>query len=147
MMSDEFTSNDFLGVGWSFPPTFNLQIKGVEMTEKEIDIERSLQILLTTALGERVMEPKYGCNMDSLLFEPLNTTVKTIMIDKIETAILFFEPRVDAQKINLNLQDELEGKVLIEINYIVRSTNSRYNFVFPYYINEGTELDFLTTGK
>ncbi|MEO7316904.1 MAG: GPW/gp25 family protein [Ginsengibacter sp.] len=146
-MSDEFTSNDFLGVGWSFPPTFNLQIKGVEMTEKEIDIERSLQILLTTALGERVMEPKYGCNMDSLLFEPLNTTVKTIMIDKIETAILFFEPRVDAQKINLNLQDELEGKVLIEINYIVRSTNSRYNFVFPYYINEGTELDFLTTGK
>ncbi len=146
-MSDEFTSNDFLGVGWSFPPTFNLQIKGVEMTEKEIDIERSLQILLTTALGERVMEPKYGCNMDSILFEPLNTTVKTIMIDKIETAILFFEPRVDAQKINLNLQDELEGKVLIEINYIVRSTNSRYNFVFPYYINEGTELDFLTTGK
>ena len=146
-MSDEFTSNDFLGVGWSFPPTFNLQIKGVEMTEKEIDIERSLQILLTTALGERVMEPKYGCNMDSLLFEPLNTTVKTIMIDKIETAILFFEPRVDAQKINLNLQDELEGKVLIEINYIVRATNSRYNFVFPYYINEGTELDFLTTGK
>lgn len=146
-MSDEFTSNDFLGVGWSFPPTFNAQTKAVEMTEKETDIERSLQILLTTTIGERVMQPKYGCNMNTLLFEPLNTTVKTIMIDKIKTAILFFEPRIDAKKIALNMQNELEGEVLVEIEYIVRATNSRFNFVFPYYINEGTELNFLTTNK
>lgn len=140
-MEKEFTSNDFLGVGWGFPPTFNPQSKGVEMTEKETDIERSLQILLTTTIGERVMQPKYGCNMDTLLFEPLNTTVKTIMIDKIKTAILFFEPRIDAKKISLNTQKELEGEVLVEIDYIVRATNSRFNFVFPYYKNEGTELD------
>ena len=140
-MEKEFTSNDFLGVGWGFPPTFNSQSKGVEMTEKETDIERSLQILLTTTIGERVMQPKYGCNMDTLLFEPLNTTVKTIMIDKIKTAILFFEPRIDAKKISLNTQNELEGEVLVEIDYIVRATNSRSNFVFPYYKNEGTELN------
>lgn len=143
-MSKEFTSNDFLGVGWSFPPTFNAQTKAVEMTEKETDIERSLQILLTTAVGERVMQPKYGCNMDTLLFEPLSTTLKTIMMDKIKTAILYFEPRIDAKKIELNTQNEREGEVLVEIEYIVRATNSRFNFVFPYYINEGTELDFLT---
>jgi uncharacterized protein len=146
-MSNEFTSNDFLGVGWGFPPTFDQQSKAVEMTEKETDIEKSLQILLTTSIGERVMQPKYGCNMNTLLFEPLNTTVKTIMIDKIKTAILFFEPRIDAKKIVLNMQDELAGVVLVEIEYIVRATNSRFNFVFPYYINEGTELDFLTTDK
>lgn len=141
-MNKEFTSNDFLGVGWSFPPTFNAQLKAVEMTEKEVDIEKSLQILLTTTIGERVMQPKYGCNMDTLLFEPLSTAVKTIMIDKIKTAILFFEPRIDAKRIELNIQNELKGEVLVEIEYIVRATNSRYNFVFPYYINEGTELNF-----
>lgn len=143
-MSKEFSSNDFLGVGWSFPPTFNAQTKAVEMTEKETDIERSLQILLTTAVGERVMQPKYGCNMDTLLFEPLSTTLKTIMMDKIKIAILYFEPRINAKKIELNTQNEREGEVLVEIEYIVRATNSRFNFVFPYYINEGTELDFLT---
>ena len=62
------------------------------------------------------------------------------MIDKIKTAILFFEPRIDAKKISLNTQNELEGEVLVEIDYIVRATNSRFNFVFPYYKNEGTEL-------
>jgi phage baseplate assembly protein W len=146
-MNTEFTSNDFLGKGWSFPPTFNTQLHTVEMTEKETDIERSLQILLTTTVGERIMQPKYGCNMDELLFEPLNTTIKTIMIDKIQTAILYFEPRIDVKKIEMNIMNELEGEVLIRIEYIVRATNSRFNFVFPYYLNEATELNFLTTNQ
>lgn len=144
-MAGDYTSNDFLGKGWSFPPTFNAQSKTVEITEKEIDINRSLQILLTTTAGERVMQPKYGCNMEELLFEPLNTSTKTIIIDKIKTAILYFEPRIDAKSIFLNTQNELEGEVLVEIEYEVRATNSRFNFVFPYYKKEGSELNLLTT--
>jgi len=146
-METGYSSNDFLGKGWSFPPTFSKQSNTVNMEEKEIDIEQSLQILLTTAVGERVMQPKYGCNMDELVFEPLNTSIKTLMIDKIKTAILFFEPRIDAKKIELNTQNELEGEVLVEIEYVVRATNSRFNFVFPYYINEGTEIKMLTTTR
>ncbi len=144
-MAGDFTSNDFLGKGWSFPPSFNAQSKTVEITEKEIDINRSLQILLTTTVGERVMEPKYGCNMEELLFEPLNTSTKTIIIDKIKTSILYFEPRIDAKSIFLNTQNELEGEVLVEIEYEVRATNSRFNFVFPYYKKEGSELKIITT--
>ena len=144
-MAGDFTSNDFLGKGWSFPPSFNAQLKTVEITEKETDINRSLQILLTTTVGERIMQPKYGCNMEELLFEPLNTSTKTIIIDKIKTAILYFEPRIDAKSIVLNTQNELEGEVLIEIEYEVRATNSRFNFVFPYYKKEGSELKILTT--
>lgn len=139
------TNADFLGKGWSFPPTFNRGLKSVEMTEKKEDIERSLQILLTTTVGERVMEPKYGCNMEELLFEPLDTTTKTLIKDKIKTSILYFEPRIDATKIEINTQNEIEGELLIEIEYIIRATNSRYNFVFPYYKNEGTEINFLTS--
>ena len=144
-MAKEFINDDFLGRGWSFPPSFKKEMQGVEMTEKEDDIEKSLHILLTTATGERIMEPRYGCNMEELVFESLNTTTKTLMKDKIQTAILYFEPRIDVTKIELNDTDQLEGKVLIEIEYIVRATNSRFNFVFPYYINEGTEINFFTT--
>jgi phage baseplate assembly protein W len=144
-MAKEFINDDFLGTGWSFPPSFRKEMQGVEMTEKEDDIEKSLHILLTTATGERLMEPRYGCNMEELVFESLNTTTKTLMKDKIQTAILYFEPRIDVTKIELNDTDQLEGKVLIEIEYIVRATNSRFNFVFPYYINEGTEINFFTT--
>lgn len=137
--------DNFLGRGWSFPPTFNLQSKEVQMTEKVEDIEKSLQILLTTSLGERIMQPRYGCDMNDLLFESLDTGTKTIIIDRIQTAILFFEPRIKATKIELNTQNELEGEILVEIEYIIPSTNSRYNFVFPFYRKEGTELDLLTS--
>ncbi|RXK58331.1 hypothetical protein ESA94_16955 [Lacibacter luteus] len=137
--------DNFLGRGWSFPPTFNLQSKEVQMTEKVEDIEKSLQVLLTTSLGERIMQPRYGCDMNDLLFESLDTGTKTIIIDRIQTAILFFEPRIKATKIELNTQNELEGEILVEIEYIIPSTNSRYNFVFPFYRKEGTELDLLTS--
>ena len=135
----------FLGKGWSFPPTFNRSLQTVEMTEKKEDIERSLEILLTTTAGERVMEPKYGCNLNELLFEPLDTTTKSIIKDKVKVAILYFEPRIDVKSIEINSQNELQGELLIEIEYVIRGTNSRFNFVFPFYKNEGTEINFLTS--
>jgi phage baseplate assembly protein W len=147
-MADNGTNkDDFLGRGWSFPPNFNVQMQTVDMTEKNDDIQRSLHILLTTSVGERVMEPKYGCNMEDLLFESLDTSTKTIIKDKILTAILYFEPRITVNSIEISAQDELEGKLLIEIDYVVKATNSRLNFVFPFYKNEGTEVAFLASSK
>src|SRR5512133_3977868 len=122
-MATGFEQDDFLGKGWSFPPTFIPALNGVEMTEKVEDIQRSLQILLTTRVGERIMQPKYGCNMDEMVFESLSTTTKTIIKDKIRTAILYFEPRIDVTSISMDTTNELEGVILIEIEYVVRSTN------------------------
>ncbi len=139
--------NDFLGTGWSFPPAFDAALRTVKLTEKVDDIERSLHVLLTTRVGERVMQPKYGCNMDELVFESLNTATITLIKDKIATAILYFEPRIDAKNITINTDNILEGTIIVEIDYIVRATNSRFNFVFPYYRIEGTELQFLTTNN
>jgi hypothetical protein len=79
----------------------------------------------------------YGCNLDELIFEPLTTTFKTYIKDLISTAILYYEPRIQVNKIELDDTGELEGKILISVDYTVRSTNSRYNFVYPYYIKEG----------
>ncbi|MBD1363174.1 GPW/gp25 family protein [Mucilaginibacter sp. ZT4R22] len=146
-METEFKNNDFLGKGWSFPPAFDVAAQGVEVTEKVLDIQRSLEILLSTKVGERVMQPKYGCNMDELVFESLDTTTKTIIKDKIQTAILYFEPRIDVKKIEMNTDNELEGIIMLEIEYMVRATNSRFNFVYPYYRNEGTELELITTNN
>lgn len=130
----------FLGTGWTFPPTFSKTGKQVEMLSDVADIYSSLEILLSTRPGERVMLPRYGCNLDELLFEPLTTTFKTYMKDLITTAILYFEPRIDVNSINLDDTGELEGKILISVDFTVRSTNSRFNYVYPFYKKEGTEL-------
>ncbi|WP_074405566.1 MULTISPECIES: GPW/gp25 family protein [Aquimarina] len=132
--------DSFLGTGWGFPPEFNKTAKHVLMTSNEEDIKKSLEILLTTRLGERIMVPNYGCNLDELLFKPLDRTLKTFVIELIKTAILYHEPRIDVIKIDISETDELEGKLLVKIDYLIRSTNSRRNVVFPFYKEEGTNI-------
>jgi phage baseplate assembly protein W len=136
---------DYLGRGWSFPPTFNNSRPGVDMLEDEADIASSLEILLSTALGERTMLPQYGCNMDELVFESLDTRMKTLMTDKIETAILYHEPRIELEGVRFDDAQALEGAIQIEVVYRVKATNSRFNFVFPFYKLEGTDINLATT--
>jgi uncharacterized protein len=135
----------FLGQGWSFPPTFNRTTSGVEMLEGEADIVSSLEVLLSTAQGERIMLPQYGCNLDELMFENLDTRMKTLMADKVESAILYHEPRIELEKVFLEESVELDGVVLINIVYRVKTTNSRFNLVFPYYKLEGTDINLSAT--
>ncbi len=134
------TNKSFLGTGWGFPPEFNRTIKAVKMLEDEADIKSSLEILLSTRLGERIMVPGYGCNLDELMFKPLNLTLKTFVVDLIKTAILYHEPRIDVNKINIDPTNELEGVLLINLDYTIRTTNSRKNMVYPFYKVEGNEL-------
>jgi len=132
--------HSFLGTGWSFPPNFNKTLKSVDVLKDAEDIQSSLHILLTTRIGERVMQPTYGCNLDELVFESLSTTFKSYIRDLVMSAIIFHEPRIKLNKVELDDSRELEGIILIEIDYTIRSTNTRFNYVFPYYKNEGTDI-------
>jgi phage baseplate assembly protein W len=138
-------NRDYLGRGWSFPPDFRGAPVGVAMLEEEADVASSLTILLSTTPGERVLQPFYGCNLSELLFETLDTRTKTLMVDKVESAILYYEPRVKLESVNLDDSRELEGIVLIEVVYRVKTTNSRFNFVYPFYKREGTDINLTTT--
>jgi len=104
------------------------------------DINNSLIILLSTRPGERVMFPDYGCDLQEMLFKPLNLTLITQMKGIIERAILYHEPRINILSIDIDTQEELEGEVLIKIDYEVRNTNTRSNIVFPFYKGEATEI-------
>lgn len=126
----------FLGTGWAFPPTFDKASGGVVMLSNEEDIQNSLQVLLSTRVGERIMQPDYGCNMDVLLFEPINQSLITYIKDLVFTAIYYFEPRINPENVTIEATEE-EGTVLVKVDYTIRTTNSRHNLVFPFYLNEG----------
>jgi len=130
-MEDKYQS--FLGTGWSFPPAFNKTRAEVEMLSDEEDIASSLEILLSTAIGERIMQPKYGCKMNELIFEPLNNTMQHYMKNMVEQAILIFEPRIKLDKVSLDMGEVNEGKIIIHIDYTIILTNSRFNMVYPFY--------------
>jgi phage baseplate assembly protein W len=133
-------NTSFLGRGWGFPPEFNKKLSEVEMSSDEKDIKESLIIILSTRVGERIMNPDFGCNLDELIFAPINLTLLTYVKDLIETAILYFESRIDLDKVNIVTSNDIEGELLIELDYTIRSTNSRRNLVYPFYRGEGTDV-------
>jgi len=129
----------FLGTGWAFPPEFSEETGTVEMVSAEIDINQSLQILLSTSLGERVMQPTYGCNLLDYQFEPLNSNLLAFIRSTVERALLYHEPRIIVESISIAQPgsfDLIEGKLLIEIDYRIIETNSRYNYVYDFYLRE-----------
>lgn len=127
----------FLGKGWSFPPTFDNHTKGVVMVADEEDIRESLQILLGTRLGERIMRPAYGTNLDQLMFDAIDVTMVATLEKDLEFAIALFESRITLQELSVLQDQQLEGRLLIVVDYVIGQTNTRNNLVYPFYINEG----------
>ncbi len=129
----------FLGIGWKFPPTFDKRTRSVEMVSEYDDIIESLYILLSTKKGERIMLPDFGCNLDALLFENINGNTLTNASQLIRDAILYFEPRITVDDIDLE-PDDVNGIINIKIIFTVRKTNTRSSMVYPYYLAEGSEV-------
>lgn len=125
----------FIGRGWSFPPSFDKDIAGVAMSVGIRDIEESLRIIFTTVLGERIMNPLFGCALDDNVFGVMNASRVAYIENQVRTAIIYHEARIDADQVTVDF-DQNAGTLLISVGYKVRGSNSRFNFVFPYYLQE-----------
>ena len=141
-MAERNIDRVFLGTGWGFPPEFNKQAGGVMMVSEDDDIRESLTILLSTSPGERTMYPDYGCGLRSLIFETISESAITEITDVIERAILFFEPRIVLDSVQIDTETVYEGLIKIQLIYTIRATNSRGNMVYPFYFQEGTHIAF-----
>lgn len=110
------------------------------MSHDAEDIAESIYILLSTTPGERLMNPEYGCDLQSQVFSNINNTTKTIIEDLIATAILYHEPRVKVLSVDIDDSEQVEGRLNVHISYEIKGVNSRKNMVYPFYLVEGTDL-------
>jgi phage baseplate assembly protein W len=135
MTAESERARAFLGRGWSFP--YDLDPAGeVQMVELDEDIRQSVGIILGTGLGERVMRPDFGAGLRSLLFEPISAATTALVRHRIEEALINWEPRIDSITVTVRAEPP-QGRLMIEIRYRVRSTNTFYNLVYPFYLMEG----------
>ena len=137
------TNKPYLGTGWSFPPDFDKTAKSLIMVSAEKDIEQSLEILLSTSLGERVMQPEYGCNLRDYQFESMDNSLIGFLKDLVERAILFYEPRIRLERVDITEAESfelLQGLLRITVHYQIEGTNTRYNYVYDFYLREADKV-------
>ena len=127
----------FLGIGWAFPVGPEKPSGEIALAVFEDDIKQAILLILETNLGERVMRPDFGSGLRELVFEPLNTTTMALVQHRVEQALIIWEPRIRVQKVRVTVEGTSRNKLLVNISYEVRSTNTFYNLVYPFYLQEG----------
>lgn len=127
---------DFIGRGWRFP--IRVDAKGrLSWSEGPERIQDAIWIILKTALGERVMRPKFGAGIDAYVFQPNSPATRKALATVIRTALVEWEPRIELDAVRVDPVDSEPSQVLITIEYRIRTTNELFNVVFPLYLEEG----------
>ena len=127
---------DFLGRGWSFPVALDEKSGCISMSAHERDIEQAIYIILSTAKGERLMHPDFGCGIHNFVFSVMNTTTLTLLQQSVREALEQWEHRIELQNVKVRYEPSPGNQCVVDIDYIVRSTNDRRNMVYPFYLNE-----------
>jgi len=127
---------EFLGTGWSYPVT--LKDGEISLSRHEEDIRQAIRIILETAPGERLMRPDFGCGIHDYVFAPNNVRTAGLIRFHVEEALRRWEPRIDLETVNVRPDPDAASTILIDISYKVKSTDSRYNLVYPFYLERGS---------
>ena len=123
----------FLGRGWAFP--IELDASGeVAVVAYEEDVRQAVRIILGS--DGRVMRPDFGAGLRALAFEPTNQTTMALVRHRVEQALVTWEPRIDQIGVQVSAEPPL-GRLMIDVRYRVRATNTFYNLVYPFYLMEG----------
>lgn len=131
-------ARDFLGTGWQAPVATDHR-GDIELSSGEDNIEENVKLILGTAQGERVMRPEFGCAIHDYVFSTIDLTTLSLIEDAVRDALIRWEPRIDIEDIDARPDESQPNRVLIDIEYRIRSTNSTANMVYPFYLEEGEE--------
>ena len=131
--------SNFLGIALSFPVQLDegkSDSKPIKMARYEEAVRQSIWIILGTAPGERVMRPDFGCGIHNLVFA--NNSAGTIgqLASEVQQALINWEPRIDVLDVEVIPDIDQPNLLLISINYQVRTTNNRFNLVYPFYLEQ-----------
>jgi phage baseplate assembly protein W len=129
-------AKEFLGTGWSFPVAVDRN-RQIATSAHEQDIQEAIRIILSTAKGERVMRPDFGCGIHDFVFAVINTANCTLIENSVREALTVWEPRIELNTVNVATEQIQTGKLMINIAYTVRTTNNKFNLVYPFYLTEG----------
>jgi phage baseplate assembly protein W len=133
--SEEPTRYDatFVGRGFGWPMGVD-HTGSIRLTDSAEDIDLSMRIVLMTAPGERVMRPRFGCEIWDLLFEPVTPNLLGLIAEAVYDALGQWEPRVDVEEVQPVPDENDSALVRVHISYRVRATNDRRNLVYPFYV-------------
>ncbi len=129
-------SEEIIGSGWAFPPRVDPQ-GGLALTNTRTELDQSIQIILGTSPGQRVMRPTFGCRLHELIFSPNNSHTAAQARRFVMDALGMWEPRITVMRVEASPDPQDAGRLLIEVEYEIKATHDRRSLVYPFYLIPG----------
>ncbi|MGZ4546337.1 MAG: GPW/gp25 family protein [Blastococcus sp.] len=128
-------AGEFLGRGWAFP--IGLDGRGaIAAVALEDAVRQAIWVVLSTARGERAMRPAFGAGLADLVFAPNTPATQGLVTSAVRDALVEWEPRIDVLDVGVTADPADGARLLVEVDYSVRATNSRFNLVYPFYLQQ-----------
>ena len=96
-------------------------------------VRQSIETILDTEPGERIMLPDFGCGLRRYLMEPNTLTTRTAMAEDITDALRTWEPRIRLTNVAVTPGED-PSLVWIEIAYVRLADLRPDNLVYPFYL-------------
>lgn len=130
----DLSTNDFRGTGWAYP--VRVGAGAIEAVSGDEDVRQSIHLILATAKGERVMRPDFGCGIHDLVFAAVSTQLIARVRREVEAALRTYEARIEVLRVAVATGGLAMGRLDVEIDYRMRTTNQTGNYVYPFYFRE-----------
>lgn len=137
----EIKKENFLGTGWSFPPSFARQGKHIELSSGNEDVEQSIRILLSTLPGERVMREDFGCDLSRYSFSSVNMGTITGIQESLSRSLNMYEKRIRVSSIYIDVDSENPERLSINLEYFLLETNTIHSMIFPFYLQGTNQIE------
>jgi uncharacterized protein len=128
--------SEVLGTGIAFP--MHLEDGKLALAHDEEDVAQAVLLILSTSPGERPMRPEFGCGLQDLAFDRIDTQTAGRIEREIRVALDRWEPRIEVEGIEFDFEHSRdpanEGIVEIVLSYRLRHTNEIRNLVYPFYV-------------
>ena len=131
---------ELLGTGLAFPLSVDRR-GGVALASGETDVDQAIEIILSTAPGERPMRPEFGCGVHDFVFDTIDAATVGRLETEVRSALDRWEPRITVEEVDFDLGRVGEGQLLINIGYRLRATNHKRNLVYPFYVIPAEESE------
>jgi phage baseplate assembly protein W len=113
-----------LGRSIAFPPHIGSDGR-VAWSEGSQNIRESIQIILQTEIGERLMLSSFGAGLRRFLFEPNTVANRRQIQEQVESALRQWEPRIRVQEVTVEANPDDPQQVTIALTYGLVTTGAR----------------------
>jgi phage baseplate assembly protein W len=116
-----------------------IQIGNVAFAQNFTQIDQlkaNIKNLLLTKRGERIMNPDFGCGIETVLFEQITDDFEEKIQDIINEAIEKYLPSVLIEEINLDMSNDNRDKNTVNISIKFRSATTGLSDVVSFDVQQ-----------